>query len=88
LGVDGRSWMILANYSFNSRFGAALRYSDEDFDDAFDTWKISFGPSLLITENLMTRIEYSYAESDIYGLGKFGGEREIHLVTVEGLFTF
>ena len=88
LGVDGRSWMLLANYNFTDRFGAAFRYSNEDFD-TFDDWKISMGPSLRITENLLMRFEYSYAETDVYGLTPgSGGDRDIHMFTTEGLFTF
>ena len=85
-GDDGRAWMLLANYQFNSRLGGTLRFSAEDFDK-FDTWKISVGPSIRITENLLTRFEYSYAQSDIYNTGT-DSDLDVQMVLAEGLFTF
>ena len=84
---DGRAWMLMANYAFTDRIGATLRYSNEDFD-SYDTWKLSVGPSFRITENFLTRFEYSYAEADIYDIGTDGGDRDINAFIAEGLFSF
>ena len=86
-GIDGRAWMLMANYAFTDRVGGTLRYSNEDWDH-FDTWKLSLGPSIRVTENLLTRFEYSYGEADLYDEGTDGGDRDIHMFVAEGLFTF
>jgi opacity protein-like surface antigen len=86
-GDDGRAWMLLANYWFNNRIGGTLRFSAENFDK-FDTWKFSVGPSIRITENLLTRFEYSYAQSDIYNTGVEKSNLDVQMLLAEGIFTF
>ena len=85
-GVDGRTWMLLANYQFNGRLGGTVRFSAENFD-SYDAWKASIGPSVRITENLLTRFEYSYAKTDVYNTNP-ESDLYMHMLLAEGIFTF
>ena len=75
--LDG--WMVLADYDFNDKLGAAFRVSSNEITAATDYEKVTIAPNYAITESLGAILEYS----DVENAGADGNE-----VALEFLYTF
>ena len=75
--LDG--WMVLADYDFNDKLGAAFRVSSNELDATNDYEKVTIAPNYAITESLGAILEYS----DVENAGADGNE-----LALEFLYTF
>jgi len=73
------AFMILADYDFTDKIGAAIRYSEYEFTSTVDAKQITIAPNFAITESLGAILEYS--ESEI-------GAVEVDGLAVELTYTF
>jgi hypothetical protein len=76
---DLDAWMVLADYDFNDKLGAALRLSSNEKDNNRDYEKVTIAPNYAITDSLGAILEYS----DVEDAGTDGNE-----VALELLYTF
>lgn len=80
-GEDIWDLMLLANYQFTDWFGATLRYTHEDFDDAnVEIDRITLALLFSLTENLALNVEYSHSDRDSAG--------DLDEFLIEGLLSF
>ena len=75
--------MILLDYDFSDKFGAAVRYSQEDYGTTTvnDVNKWTIAPNYQITDNLGTIVEFSSINPD-------GDANDMTQVAVELTYTF
>ena len=78
-GSDLDGWMVLADYDFNDKLGAAFRVSSNELNAADDYEKVTIAPNYAITESLGAILEYS----DVENAGADGNE-----LALEFLYTF
>jgi hypothetical protein len=78
-GNDLDAWMVLADYDFNDKLGAAFRVSSNEINNTSDYEKVTIAPNYAITESLGAILEYS----DVENAGADGNE-----VALEFLYTF
>jgi len=74
------AFMLLADYDFNDKLGAAIRYSEAEVTSTTDYNKITIAPNYAITDSLGVILEYSEYEID--------GGVEADAVAVELTYTF
>ena len=74
------AFMLLADYDFNDKLGAAIRYSEAEVTSTADYNKITIAPNYAITDSLGVILEYSEYEID--------GGVEADAVAVELTYTF
>ena len=74
------AFMLLADYDFNDKLGAAIRYSEAEVTSTTDYNKITIAPNYAITDSLGVILEYSEYEID--------GGAEVDAVAVELTYTF
>ena len=76
---DLDAWMVLADYDFNDKLGAALRVSSNEKIDNSDYEKITIAPNYAITDSLGAILEYSDIEN---------GNTDSNELALEFLYTF
>jgi hypothetical protein len=74
------AFMLLADYDFNDKLGAAIRYSEAEVTSTTDYNKITIAPNYAITDSLGVILEYSEYEIE--------GGVEADAVAVELTYTF
>ena len=74
------AFMLLADYDFNDKLGAAIRYSEAEVTSTADYNKITIAPNYAVTDSLGVILEYSEYEID--------GGIEADAVAVELTYTF
>jgi hypothetical protein len=70
---DRDGYLVLVDYDFNDKIGAAIRFSNNEQNGAADYEKLTIAPNYSITENLGAILEYSDidnagAKSDNYAI--------------------
>jgi len=63
-GSDRDAYLILADYDYNDKIGAAIRFSSEELASGEDYEKITIAPNYSITDNLGAIIEFSDIEDN------------------------
>ena len=76
---DLDAWMVLADYDFNDKLGAALRVSSNEKNGNSDYEKITLAPNYAITDSLGAILEYSDIED---------GNTDSNELALEFLYTF
>ena len=65
---DNEAYQFLVDYDFNDKFGAAIRYSNEDQDadstSGLEISKFTIAPNYAITDSLGLIVEYTSADVD------------------------
>jgi len=78
---DQDALLFLIDYDFSDKFGAAVRYSQEDTSATADQTKWTVAPNYQITDNLGTIVEFSNINPD-------GANNNTTEVAVELTYTF
>ena len=76
---DLDAWLVLADYDFNDKLGAAIRISSNELNNNRDYEKFTIAPNYAITDSLGAILEYS----DVEDRGEDGNE-----LALEFLYTF
>ena len=76
---DLDAWMVLADYDFNDKLGAALRISSNEKNGNSDYEKVTIAPNYAITDSLGAILEYSDVEN---------GDTDSNELALEFLYTF
>jgi hypothetical protein len=63
-GSDRDAYLVLADYDYNDKIGAAIRFSSEELASGEDYEKITIAPNYSITDNLGAIIEFSDIEDN------------------------
>ena len=79
---DRDAYLILVDYDFSDKLGGAIRYSEEDVDNAgTDQSKLTIAPNYSLTDSLGLIVEYSDIDGDT-------AADDDELIAVELTYTF
>jgi len=81
-GSDRDAYLVLADYDYNDKIGAAIRFSSEELASGEDYEKITIAPNYSITDNLGAIIEFSDIEDNSLA------NPDSSLIAVELTYTF
>jgi hypothetical protein len=81
-GNDRGAYMVLVDYDYTDKIGAAIRFSNEELASGQDYEKITIAPNYAITDNLGAIIEFSDIEDNDLA------NPDSNLIAVELTYTF